>query len=501
MEIFNADQVRKWDEYTTTHEPISSLDLMERASLRCTEWIINRYPSGEHVKVFCGKGNNGGDGLAIARLLINSGYQVTVYILEFGSAGTEDFQANLQRLHALTDKIFFIQLTEHLPLISTGEIVIDAILGSGLNKPVEGLYAELIRHINHSGARVISIDIPSGMFIDKSSKGHEVIQADHTLTFQCWKPAFLAAENGEQLGILQILPIGLHPGFLQTSETNSYLLTLSMIRNFFRKRKRFSHKGNFGHVLLAGGSQGKMGAMVLAVKASLHSGSGLTTAFIPLSGNDILQTTVPEAMVIKGEENDHLSGLPGDIESYASIGAGPGMGVHPDSLKSLSFLIRRYSRPMVIDADAINCISLEKSLLEQLPPNSILTPHPKEFDRVFGEHDNDFDRWQKAGEVARQFNIIIVLKGHHTLICLPDGLNYYNSTGNSGLAKGGSGDVLTGLITSLLAQGYTPPQAAMMGVYLHGLAGDLASAALSEETMTAIDLIKYFTKAFQTVRT
>jgi ADP-dependent NAD(P)H-hydrate dehydratase / NAD(P)H-hydrate epimerase len=501
MEIFNADQIRKWDEYTTIHEPVSSLDLMERASARCAEWIISRYPSTDHVKVFCGKGNNGGDGLAIARMLIMADYNVTIYIMEFGSPGTEDFQANLQRLHTITDKIFFIQLPEHLPLISTDEIVIDALLGSGLNKPVDGLYAELIRHINHSGARVISIDIPSGMFIDTSSKEHDVIKADHTLSFQCWKPAFLAAENGDYIGILHILPIGLHPGFLQHSETRSFLLTLSMIRSFFRKRKRFSHKGSFGHVLLAGGSHGKMGAMVLAVRASLQSGSGLTTAFIPSSGYDIMQATVPEAMVITGEDDLHLSGLPGDIEKYSSIGAGPGMGVHPDSLRSLSFLIRRFTGPMVIDADAINCLALEKNLLEQLPAGSILTPHPKEFDRLFGEHSSDFERWDKAEEVSKKYNIIIVLKGHHTLICLPEGLRYFNSTGNSGLAKGGTGDVLTGLIASLLAQGYAAPQAAMMGVYLHGLAGDLASAALTEETMTASDLVNYFTKAFQTIRT
>ncbi len=496
MCILSAEQIQTWDQYTIRHEPISSIDLMERAAGRCVEWIEKQTWQDKHFQIFCGKGNNGGDGLAIARLMFQAGYAVTVYILEFGKPGSEDFQTNLQRLHDFPIDIHFIQTPESFPSVGSGEIIIDALFGSGLNRPLQGLAAALIQHLNHTKALVVAIDLPSGLFIDKSSKGNAVIQAHHTLSFQCYKRGLLAQENAVYIGQVHILDIGLHPGFLHENSFSQHFVTEAFVKNIFKPRNAFAHKGNFGHALIIAGSYGKMGAATLAAKACLHSGAGLTTAFVPRCGYTVLQVAVPEVMVLTDENENHLSSLPSEMEKYSVIGIGPGIDTKEETQKMISFIVRRYQKPLVIDADGLNCLSVQKELLNQLPAHSILTPHPKEFDRLFGEHQSDFDRMATAQQKARTLNIIIVLKGHYTLTAAPSGELYFNSTGNAGMAKGGSGDVLTGIITALVAQGYEPAQAALLGVYLHGDAGNLAARALSQEAMTATDLITFLSQAF-----
>ena len=492
MYILNAQQLKEWDQYTIEHEPISSIELMERAASKCVEWIEQHQWQNTSFKIFCGKGNNGGDGLAIARLVTELGYPVAVYILEFGKPGTEDFQTNLQRLHDLSfTEIYFLQSKEHFPLINTSEFLIDALFGSGLNKPLEGLSAQLVEYINHSKASVISIDLPSGLFIDKTAKGSNIIEASYTLTFQCLKPALLMQENASFFGDIHILDIGLHQRFLRNQSFDKFMVDHSYCQQLFKPRRAFAHKGNYGHALLLAGSHGQMGAAILASKACIRSGVGLLTCYLPISGYEIMQSAIPEAMVVTDSNENIIAQLPDEIEKYSSVGIGPGIETTAETQNVISFICRRYKKPMVIDADGLNCLALQKNLLGQLPVGSILTPHPREFDRLFGEHDNSFDRLNTASEMTKEFQIIIVLKSHHTAVVTPSGKIFFNSSGNAGMAKGGSGDVLTGIITSFIAQNYSPEHAAVLGVFIHGLAGDFAAHTWSQEAMAASDIITF----------
>lgn len=496
MELLNTNQIRKWDQFTMLHEPIASLDLMERAATRCVEWLIKHKLQQYSFKIFCGKGNNGGDGLAIGRQLISQGNKVELYLLEFGKPGTDNFQANLQRLHEVTSAIHFIQMPENLPELTEEDVVIDALFGSGLNKPLEGLAAHVVEHINSSKALVIAIDVPSGLFIDRSSKGCVVVKADYTLTFQTLKLPFLIAENAPYFGFIHILDIGLHPKFLEKETTAAHLVDPPLIKSIYKPKKRFSHKGTFGHALLVGGSFGKMGAIVLATEACLRAGAGLTTAFIPSCGYFVMQSVVPEAMVQVDPSELFISLVPSDRERFTAIGIGPGLGTEAPTQKVVCELVSSLKNPIVVDADGLNCLAKNPAFLEQLPPNSILTPHPKEFERLFGNCANDFDRIETARQKARQLQVILVLKGHHTVIATPSGQLYFNSTGNAGMAKGGSGDVLTGILTALLSQGYDSVHAAILGVYIHGLAGDLAARDVSTEAMIARDIVRHLGPAF-----
>ncbi len=474
---------------------------MERASQKCAAWLLEKSWKNRRHLIFCGKGNNGGDGLAIARMLMQNEIPVSIYILEFGKLGTPDFQINLQRLHDLpSTDIHFVQSISGFPEIKENDIVIDALYGSGLNKPLDGLSAELVHHINRSRAIVVSIDVPSGLYLDRTSIKNTLIKAAYTLTFQCFKLGLLVQENAPFIGEVRVLDIGLHKGFLHSRAAPSFLLDEKTVRHLYKPRQRFGHKGTYGHALVVGGSYGKVGAVVLATKACLSSGAGLTTVFIPKCGYSILQTSAPEAMVLADAEENYLTILPDDMEKFSSIGIGPGMGTRPETQKLLSFVIRRYNKPLVIDADGLNCLSANKEWLRQLPANSILTPHPKEFDRLFGEQSDDFARIETAQKKARELNVILVLKSHHTLIALPDGLAYFNSTGNAGMAKGGSGDVLTGILTSLLAQGYPPADASLLGVYIHGWAGDFAAQKFSKEAMLPSHLIQCLSDVFLTLQ-
>ncbi|MET0395135.1 MAG: NAD(P)H-hydrate dehydratase [Chitinophagaceae bacterium] len=497
MKVLSAPDIRAWDQYTIQHEPVTSIDLMERAAAACMRWIIKHYPDAPSFAVFCGKGNNGGDGLAIARMLLGNNYPVTIYILEFGHKGTDDFQINLARLHQLgTADIRFIQSTEQFHPFTEGQVIIDALFGSGLNRGLEDVTAKLVEHINRSGCGVIAIDVPSGLFVDRSSKGNIVVQARHTLSFQCYKPAFLVAENAAHTGDVHIVDIGLHPDFYHTVPATYELTDDTLIASAYRPRNRFAHKGSFGHALVAAGSYGKTGAAVLAARACLHSGSGLLTCLVPRCGYEIMQISVPEAMVLTDLNNSFLTGTDTDLAKYDAIGVGPGIGTAPETRMFLHELLDSYRNPVVIDADALNSMALQKDLLQLVPAGSILTPHPKEFERLFGESTDDFARIGLALQKARELNVMLVLKGHHTLIATPDGKAFFNSTGNAGMATGGSGDVLTGILTALLAQGYSSVEAAILGVYLHGLAGDLAAKNLSMEAMAAGDIIRHLGSAF-----
>jgi len=501
VNILNAQQIKDWDQFTIQREPVSPVDLMERAAKKCFDWIDKRNWKNGIFKIFCGKGNNGGDGLALARMLIQNHYSVSVFILEPGKPGSNDFQINLQRLHDLGFlEIHFIQSKENFPPVNNDEIIVDALFGSGLNKPLQGLAGDLVSHINESSAIVISIDLPSGLFIDRSSKENQVVNANYTLTFQCYKLALLVQENAGFVGEVHVLDIGLHGDFLGSRKFSQFFIVDNVIKTIYKPRNAFAHKGNFGHALLIAGSYGKMGAAVLSAKSCLHCGVGLLTCYLPKCGYEIMQTALPEAMVMTDENQNTLSQLPREIEKYSVIGIGPGIGTADETKNLISFITRRYKKPLVIDADGLNCLAIEKNLLEQLPSLSILTPHPKEFDRLFGDHKNDFERIEIAKQKSRQLNIVIVLKSHHTLIATPCGDLFFNSTGNAGMAKGGSGDVLTGIITALLAQNYSSEHAAIFGVYLHGLAADFAADRLGQEYIIATDIINALSQAFLQIK-
>ncbi len=496
MKIFSAPQIKAWDQYTIQHEPVASIDLMERAAQRCMDWLLQQPFVQQPIHICCGKGNNGGDGLVMARLLAEQGIKPVVYILEFGKKGSDDFQTNLQRLHPLDVEIVFIQSEDHFPALQREALVIDALYGSGLNKPLEGLSAALVQHLNNSGATIIAIDVPSGLFMDVSSKGHIIVQAHYTLTFQCYKLALLVAENAPYIGEVQVLDIGLHKDFLQQQTTPFYLLKADDIKALYKPRNRFAHKGTYGHALIIGGSYGKTGAVVLAAKACLRTGAGLVTTFIPAACYTIMQMAVPEAMALMDAARNFITQAPQQVDKYSVIGIGPGIGTEKETQQSVVELVKEFRKPIVVDADALNCLALNPDVLQALPQHSVLTPHPKEFERLFGPCKDDFERLERAIQKAVELQVIIVLKGHHTLIALPDGNAYFNTTGNAGMAKGGSGDVLTGMITALLAQDYTPATAALLGVYLHGWAGDLAAQVLSMESMLATDLVQFIPQTF-----
>lgn len=483
------------------NEPIAPIDLMERAAKKCVEWLdFSNLLQQQQFYIFCGKGNNGGDGLAMARLLHEKERPVDVFILEFGHLGTQDFQLNLQRLHGLSVNIHFLQPGAPLPDIPQEIIIIDALLGTGLNRPAEGRMAELIGLFNDCTNPVISIDMPSGMFPDTPTLPGVCVKATATLSFQCYKTALLLPENAPFFGQVFIIDIGLYSRYLSSIMPLYEIVDRDIAAGILSPRPPYSHKGNFGHALLLAGSYGKTGAAVLAARACLNSGAGLLTCLVPEAGLSVVQASVPEAMALP-QGTEFPEGNPPELSRYNSIGCGPGIGTNVSTASLLEDIISQYRQPMILDADALNLLSRNPSLLDTLPPFSILTPHQKEFDRLTGVHSNDFSRLQKAVELARKYQIIIILKGHRSFIAMPGGRAWFNLSGNASMAKGGSGDVLTGMLTGLLARGYVPEQAALLGVFLHGLAGELASDQKGMESVLAGDIIQQIGNAFIQLQT
>jgi NAD(P)H-hydrate epimerase len=494
MKVLSGEQMRKWDEFTIANEPISSIDLMERASRQCSKWILDKKWSNTKIKVFCGKGNNGGDGLAIARQLAEKNILSKVYILEFGSLGTDDFQTNLTRLHSFPVNIHFLQHPDFFPSVDKTDLVVDALYGSGLNRPLDGLSAELVEHINRSNATVISVDLPSGMFADTASIDIPVIKADYTLTFQQLKLCFLFPENEMFFGDVSVLNIGLLAGFVATGNTIFEMTDSEIIKHIYKPRKQFSHKGSYGHALIVAGEKGKMGAAVLCTKGCLRAGAGLVTSLVPEHQFEIIQTAIPEAMVMAQELSESV-----DWTKYTTIGIGPGIGTSVDGAGIVQEVLTHFNRPLVIDADGLNILAANQELLLELPPGSILSPHTKEFERLFGKTENHLERIQRARYQSQKLFVYIIVKGHYSFVACPDGEVYFNSTGNAGMATGGSGDVLTGILTGLVAQNYSAKESCILGMYLHGLSADIAVQTISQEALIAGDIVDYLGKAFISV--
>ncbi len=502
IKIFTTDIVKKLDKYTIENEPISSIDLVERAASAFVHEFTRRFIKQNRVIVFAGFGNNGADALAIARMLIENSYKVETYLFAGKSFLSADCATNKNRLLEI-DEVEFTEVISNFEAPELGEhdIVIDGLFGSGLNRPLEGGHAGVVDYINDSDAIVVSIDMPSGLFGEDNSANNldAIIKADLTLTFGFPKLAFLFAENEPYVGEWKVLDIGIHEDIIYQTQTPYSLITEDDINISLQPRSKFAHKGTFGHALLIAGSRGKIGAAVLSSKACLRSGVGLLTTHIPQVGESIMQTALPEAMISIDTNADFFTLVP-DISNYSAIGIGPGLEKQIKTKIALEHLLLKEEKPLVIDADALNLIASDVNLLESIPEKSILTPHPKEFDRLAGDSNSSYERLRKAREFAMEHKVCIVLKGAYTAICTPGGNTYFNSNGNPGMATAGSGDVLTGIILGLLAQGYSPETASAVGVFIHGAAGDLAANFLSEESMLAGDIIEMLGKAFRQMK-
>ena len=496
MKILSAEQIRALDKYTIEHEPISSIDLMERAASKFTEAILDITSPDDTILIFCGMGNNGGDGLAVARMLLAAGYKaLQVFVVKHSEKGSADFTANEERLKGLIG-IQYINTDAQIPEIDKHAVVIDAIFGSGLSSPLEGISAAVVSAINQSGATIYAVDVPSGLYCDKVNEASDVvIQSSCTYTFHAPKLSFLLVGNAKWVSDFEILDIGLLSDYVSSIEARYEYVDDALVSGLFKKRGKFSHKGTYGHALISAGSYGKMGASVLSVGAALKSGAGLVTAHVAKCGYDIMQISNPEAMVVVDKAENELTDLT-DFAKFSTIGIGPGIGKSDKTADFFEALMRHYQKPMVIDADAINIISDLHYLRGHIPQGSILTPHPGEFKRLMGTWSDDLSKIQKQIEFSAQHKVVVVLKGANTSISTPDGKVYFNSTGNPGMAKGGSGDVLTGIITALLAQGYTSEHAAIIGVFIHGRAGDIAAEVLGQTGMTARDIIQFLPEAF-----
>lgn len=501
MKILTCDQIREVDQYTIRHEPISSVDLMERASYACFVWFKQHFDTSCKIKVFVGPGNNGGDGLAISRMLASEGYNVSVYMLFAAEKLSSDALANYNRL-ALIDNVD-ISVIDYasFPVITKNEVVIDAMFGSGLSRRLEEMVARLVHHINQGQATIVAIDIPSGLFGEENTNNETdaIVQANYTLTFQMPKLSFFFAENDKYVGCPVILDIQLSPEGIEKQKSNYEYTEPLQMQGVLKRRPRFSHKGSYGHAFLLAGSYGKMGAGVLSSRACLRSGVGLLTFHAPKVGYDIVQTSVPEAMLSVDEHEWQITQCP-DTDKYSAIGIGPGIGISNETADVLYKVIKSVHIPMVLDADALNILALYPDWMKRLPTNAILTPHPREFDRMAGASSSGYERHLKQIEFSRVYQVVVVLKGAYTSVTSPDGRCWFNSTGNPGMATGGSGDVLTGIILSLLAQGYEPIDAARLGVYVHGLAGDVAVLESSEEALIASDIINHLGLAFKKIK-
>ena len=500
MKIFTAAQIHELDNYTITHEPIKSIDLMERAAKTIPRAIMDEWTDRTPMVIFAGPGNNGGDALAVARLLAEENYKVSVYLFNIHNKLSDDCAANKQRLIDSKRVGHFTEVTLNFdpPELTEDMVVIDGLFGSGLNKPLIGGFASLVKYINQCPAKVVSIDIPSGLMCEDNTYNihSNIIRADLTLTLQQKKLSMMMADCQKYIGRLRVLDIRLSKEYIDKTEANCRILEEQDVRRLLMPRDDFAHKGAMGNALIIAGSYGMAGAAVLATRACLRSGVGKVTVHTPRRNYLVMQTAVPEAVMQMDHEETYFSESV-DSTDFDALGIGPGLGLVENTAIALIGQIRRTSCPIVADADALNILANHQAWMQQLPSGIIMTPHPKEFDRMAGStSNNDYERLIRAQQMAEHIKGYIILKGHHSALCMPDGHIVFNATGNSGMATAGSGDVLTGILTALLARGYDKGTACQLGMYLHGLAGDLAAKEVGKESLVASDIIQFLPKAF-----
>ena len=502
MKILTSSQLKELDKYTIAHEPIASIDLMERAAIALTNAIIRRWDKSFKMVVFAGPGNNGGDALAVARMLSQRGYHVEVFLFNTKGKLSEECQTNLERLK-MCGSVYFTEISTQFdpPELTESHVVIDGLFGSGLNKPLSGGFAAVVKYINASKAQVAAIDIPSGLMGEDNTYNirQNIVHADVTLSIQLPKLSFLFPENEDVVGEWELLDIGLKQSYIDATATPFSILGEEVIRPIIKPRKRFAHKGSFGHGLLIAGSYGMAGASILSAKACLRSGIGLLTVHTPIHNHDILQISVPEA-IVQTDIHERYFVQPTDLSRYKAIAIGPGLGQEEDTALAMMEQIQGSNLPIILDADAINILSTHRNWLSRLPKRCILTPHLGELERLIGKCMDTYERLTKVKELAAYLQSYIIVKGAWTTIVTPEGEYFFNPTGNPGMATGGSGDVLTGILLALVAQGYSREEACKLGVYIHGLAGDIAAEDMTETGMISSDIINALPNAWKKIR-
>ncbi|MCD4734512.1 MAG: NAD(P)H-hydrate dehydratase, partial [Bacteroidales bacterium] len=455
MKILSIEKIREADAFTIKNEPIADIDLMERAAGKLCDWISEHIQPNKTFRIFSGLGNNGGDGFALGRLLIEKGYKVYIHTILYSGKMSPSCFLNYERVKQTNpDIITELKPESKLPEADKSEVIVDAIFGSGLTRPVTGFIGDVVDYINSSASYVIAIDAPSGFFCDESNSENpgSIVRANVTLTFQFPKFGFVFPENYQYTGDWEVLPIGLHPEYIKECKVKKIYIEGDLPASIIRKRKKIDHKGTFGHGLLIAGSSGKMGAAILGAKASLRCGAGLISTHLPRKGYSIMQTAVPEAMVSIDADKYAFTQVP-ELNIYNAIAIGPGLGMSESSQRALKLLIQNTHIPLILDADAINILAENKTWISFLPKQCILTPHPKEFERLVGKSSDQFERNRLQIEFSVKYNVYVILKGANTAISWPEGTCWFNSTGNPGMATAGSGDVLTGILLGLKAQG------------------------------------------------
>ncbi len=497
MKIFSKEQIYEGDRLTAQKQNISSTELMERAGIQIFNWLHTRMQGAPvPVHVFCGIGNNGGDGLVIARHLITHGYNVKTYIVNYSDKRSKDFLLNYERIKEVT-KDWPVMMTSEadFPQIHKDDIIIDAIFGIGLNRPAHEWVVKLFMSFRQSRAFTLAVDIPSGAYTDKVPEDENaVVWANHTLSFQSPKLIFFLPDTAKFTLQWEVLDIGIDREFLFQTQTESQLIGKYEVLPIYKPRDKFSHKGTYGHAMILGGSYGKMGAVLLASRAALASGIGLLTAYIPKCGYHVLQTGLPEAMVISDKSEEEITAITFDIEPNV-IGLGVGLGTSTKTSNAVEAFLKTNTLPLVVDADGLNILSKKKTLLKLLPEQTVLTPHPKELERLIGTWKDDFDKLKKTKAFSKKYKVIVVIKGANTITVFGD-TYYINTTGNPGLATAGTGDVLTGIISGLISQGYQPLPAALFGVYLHGRSADIAIEDFGYQSLLASHVIEYLGEAY-----
>lgn len=473
---------------------------MERAAIQLTDSIVAEWDKDMKVVVFAGPGNNGGDALAVARMLAVRGYNVSTWLFNTSGRLSDDCKKNRDRLKDVKQVASFVMVTEEFdpPTLDAQTLVVDGLFGSGLNKPLTGGFASLVKYINASPAKVVSIDIPSGLMTESNEYNvkSNIMKADVTLTLQQPKLSFLFPENQQFIGHVEVLDIGISQEGIDKTDAQFYILEKSDITPCLKRRDPFAHKGSMGHALLVAGSRGMAGAAMLAAKACLRTGVGKVTVHTPACNTLPLQIGVPE-VVLDVDSDTNVVSEAVDTDCFKAMGIGPGLGTNENTAIAVIGQMRRAQCPIVVDADALNILAAHKAWLQQIPVGAILTPHIGEFDRLEGVSTDSYERLSKAMLLAERQHAYIVLKGHYTAIITPGGRVLFSPTGNPGMATAGSGDVLTGIITALLARGYTQGEACAIGTYLHGLAGDIAARSLGEESLIASDIINSLPMAFK----